>query len=211
MNYYFAFDTETGGLSPDEADLLTFYGAIVETDTLKVIDELYLKLKPNNGELPVAEIGALKVNGIKIPEHMADPETITYKDGAAKIKGMLSKYSKKVGRSLNIKPLGYNVPFDERWTWKHLLSEEEWKKFMHYKRVDVMERVDFLKECSWFPPELGSLGSVNEFLNLPKRNAHNAKDDTLMCLDVYAELLKLMASKKSGGTTQDLISLLEAE
>lgn len=208
--YFFAFDSETGGLDPDVADMLTFYGAIVDASTLKVVEELYLKLKPESG-LPIADAKALEVNGIDLAKHMTDPETLAYSQGRAKLEEMLKKYAKKVGRGMNIRPFGYNVPFDENFTWKHLLPREKWQKYMHYKRVDVMDRVEFLKECGWFPPEIGTLVSVNDFLNLPKRDAHDAKNDTLMTIDVYSELLKLLASKKDGGTNQDLISLLEAE
>lgn len=206
--YFAAFDSETGGLDPDQVDMLTFYMAIIDQD-LNVLDEVDLKLKPD-GRLPIAEAQALAVNKIDIRKHLEDPNTVTYSQGKEKLKAMLAKYSKKVGRTLNIKPLGYNVPFDEGFTFKHLMPRAEWMKFMHYKRVDVMERVDFLKECDWFPSEIGSLGTVVDYLQIPKRAAHNAKEDTLMTIDVYKKLLEIMKSKKEGGQNQiDLISLLE--
>jgi len=210
MIYYAPFDSETGGLNPDEVDMLTFYMAIFD-ENFKLVDEIDLKLKPDEGRLPVAHADALKVNGIDIRKHLEDPETITYSEGKAKMKSVLKKYHKKEGRYNNIRPMGYNVPFDEGFAWKHLMSRAEWLEFFHYKRVDVMERVDFLKECSWFPPDLGTLSTVNDYLKLPKRNAHTAKDDTFMCVDVYLKILDLMKSKKdNAGSTQDLISMLEA-
>lgn len=208
--FFAAFDSETGGLNPDTADLLTFYMCIINEE-FQMQDELYLKLKPDNGVFPIAEEQALRVNGINLKAHIEDPGTVTYCEGKRLLVGMLRKYSKKVGRSMNIRPLGYNVPFDEQWTWKHLLPKEEWLKLMHYKRVDVMERVDFLKESGWFPNDLGSLGTVVDYLQLPKRAAHNAREDTLMTVDVYKRLLEIMRSKKEGGTSQDLILLLESE
>ena len=207
--YYAAFDSETGGLDPDVADMLTFYMGILDQD-YKLVDEIYLKLKPD-GRIPIADAGALKVNGINIQQHLADPETKTYAEGRVLLVDMLRKYSKRVGRSMNIKPMGYNVPFDEGFTWKHLLPKSEWLKLMHYKRVDVMERVDFLKEAGWFPEDLGSLSTVVDYLQIPKRAAHNAREDTLMTIDVYKKLLEIMRAKKEGGQAQDLISLLEAE
>jgi len=195
--YYAPFDSETGGLSPDETDMLTFYMGIMD-ENFKLVDELYLKLKPD-GRLPVAQADALRVNGINLAQHLADPETITYSAGREKLTAMLKKYHKKTGKINNIKPLGYNVPFDERFTWTHLMPHPEWIKLMHYKRIDVMERVDFLKEAGWFPQDLGSLGSVVDYLQLPKRAAHNAREDTLMTVDVYKKLLEIMRSKKDGG------------
>lgn len=208
--FVMAFDTETGGLNPQDADLLTFYGGIFDED-LKLVEELYLKLKPNDGRLPIAEAGALKVNGIDIKAHLADPETVAYSEGHDKLVAMLKRYSKKIGRSINIRPLGYNVPFDVKWSQHYLLSPKEWEGLLHYKHVDVMQNVDFLKDCGWFPQDLGSLNTVIDYLQLPKRNFHNAKEDTLATLDVYKKLLEIMNSKKDGGQTQDLIVLLESE
>ena len=211
MNYFAAFDSETGGLNPEVADMLTFYMGLFD-ENFKLVEEVDLKLKPE-GRLPVADAGALKVNGIDLKAHLANPETVTYAVGRERVLAMLKRHYKKVGRSSNIRPLGYNVPFDEKFTFQHLISQADWLNVMHYKRVDVMERVDFLKECGWFPKELGSLGTVVDYLQIPKRSAHNAKEDTLMTVDVYKKLLEIMRNKKEGGSgqQQDLIALLEAE
>jgi len=148
-SYFFAFDSETGGLDSTVEDMLTFYGGILDQD-LKVIDEVNFKLKPDGGRSPIANAGALKVNGIDLQAHMADPATITYSEAKVQLVAMLKKYHRKIGRFNNIKPFGYNVPFDEGFTWQHLISKTDWLQWMHYKRVDVMERVDFLKECGWY-------------------------------------------------------------
>jgi hypothetical protein len=208
--YYCPFDSETGGFDPDEVDMLTFYMAIMDQE-FKLVDELYLKLKPDGGKLPIAHADALRVNGIDLKKHLEDPETVTYSEGRKQFVAMLKKHHKKEGRFSNLKPMGYNVPFDEGFTWKHLLPRSEWQQFFHYKRIDVMERADFLKECEFFPPDLGSLVTVNDYLQLPKREAHDAKNDSLMCVDVYKKILDIMKSKKDNvSNQQDLISLLEA-
>jgi DNA polymerase III epsilon subunit-like protein len=209
MQYYAAFDTETGGLNPETSDVLTFYMGILDED-FKLVDEINLKLKPD-GRLPIAEAGALRVNGISIQEHVADPETITYSEASERIIAMLKKYLKKNGRYSNIRPLGQNVQFDLDYIWKHLIDRDTWDGIVHYGKIDTKTIVDFLKDAGWFPRELGSLGSVVEYLQLPKRAAHNAREDTLMCVDVYKKILEIMKSKKENGAQQDLISLLEAE
>lgn len=208
--YFMAFDSETGGFNPKKADLLTLYLGIFDEE-FKMQDELYLKLKPDGGRFPIAEPGALAVNKINIAEHMADPETITYSEAKVKVIALLKKFLKKKGRFSNIKALGYNVPFDVKWTQEYVLPMDEWESILHYKHIDVMERADFLKEAGWFPSDLGSLGTVVDYLQLPKRAAHNAREDTLMTIDVYRKLLEIMKSKKEGGQAQDLIGLLESE
>jgi len=109
--------------------------------------------------------------------------------------------------------MGYNTPFDTKFEQYYLLPAEEWNTLIHYKQVDVMQYVDFLKICGWWPSSLGSLNSVVEYLNLAKRQFHTAKDDCLATLDVLKKILAMMKEKKEGstGTSQDLISLLEAE
>lgn len=208
--FYMPFDSETGGFDQKTADLLTLYIAIADEE-YKIVDELYLKLKPDGGRLPIAEAGALRVNGINIQAHLADPETIPYSEGKVKVVTLLKKYLKKSGRFSNIKPLGYNVPFDLRWMQEYILSASEWESILHYKFTDVMQNVDFLKDSGWFPKDLGNLESVVDYLQIPKRAAHNAKEDTLMTIDVHKKILEIMKSKRDGGSAQDLISLLEAE
>lgn len=210
MNYFAPFDTETGGLDENTADVLTFYMCIIDED-FKFQEGLYLKLKPNDGRLPVAEAGALRVNGIDLKAHLEDPDTITYAEARVKIIEMVKKYLKRRGRFSNIRPLGYNVPFDMRWVLKHILTPKDWEDLFHYQFVDVMQNVNFLKDSGWFPKDLGKLTTVAEYMQVPKRMAHNAQEDTLMTVDVHVKIVDLMKSKQSGGQTQDLISLLEAE
>lgn len=207
--YLLAFDSETGGLNPKLADILTLYMAIVDEE-YKVLDEINLKLKPDSG-LPRADAGALRVNGINIQNHLADPTTVTYSEAKKAIVSFLRKHLQKKGRYSNLRPFGQNIQFDIDFVQEHLIPKDEWDSIVHYGKVDTKQCVDFLKDAGWFPKDLGSLGSVVEYLQLPKRDAHNAKEDTLMTIDVYKKIMEIMKSKKENGSQQDLISLLEAE
>lgn len=207
--YLLAFDTETGGLDPKESDILTAYFAIVDEE-FKVVEELDLKLKPDD-RFPIATEGALRVNKIDIHRHLEDPSTITYSEGKEAILGLIKKYHKKRGRYSNIRPFGQNIQFDIDFIQQHLISKKEWDSLIHYSKVDTKTVTDFLKDCGWFPQDLGTLGSVVSFLGLPSRSAHNAKEDVLMTIDVYKKILDIMASKKENSIQQDLIALLEDE
>lgn len=204
-----AFDSETGGLNAKHADMLTLYMGIFDED-FKLIEELDLKLKPDSG-LPRADAGALRVNKINIQQHVSDPATITYSEAKNKVIAFLKRHHKKTGRFNNLIPLGYNVDFDIKFVQEHVLPEDEWNMFMHYGKIDPKGYVDLFKDSGWWPKELGPLVSVVEYLQIPMRDAHNAKEDTLMTIEVYKKMIDLMKSKKSNGSTQDLISLLEAE
>lgn len=209
---YIPFDTETGGTNCKTSDLLTIYMGVMD-ENFKIIDELDLKVKPDDGRLPICEQQALNVNKIDVAKHLADPETITYSEAKVKVVAMLKKHLKKTGRYSNLVPMGHNVPFDIGYMQEYILSKDEWEKILHYRTVDTNPIVGFFKDCGWWPRELGNLGSIVEYLGVPKRPAHNAKEDTLMMVDCYKAMLGIMSSKKEGqgSAQQDLISLLEAE
>lgn len=210
-SYYLAGDSETGGLNSKSSDLLTLYLSIVD-ENFKVIEELDLKLKPDNDRLPLADAEALKINGIDIHKHLEDPTTITYAEAKDKIVTMIKKYLKKSGRHSNIRPLFYNANFDIGFIQEHILPFKEWDSLINYNIVDPKVVINFLKDCRWMPSELGSLISAVKYFNIPMSGlAHTAKADTLATLEVYKKIIELMASKKEGGQNLDILSLLEAE
>lgn len=205
-NYILAFDTETGGMNPDSCDILTAYFTILDSE-LRVVEELNLKLKPDSG-IPIAEAGALEVNKIDLKTHLEDPDTITYSEAKVKLLTMISKYSDK---KRNLRPLGQNVYFDLFFIWKHLLTKSEWDVYIDYAVIDTMLICQFLKDSTWLPQDVGKLSILVDYFGLPKREAHEARADVLMTVDVYRAFIKLMESKKENSAKQDLISLLESE
>jgi oligoribonuclease (3'-5' exoribonuclease) len=210
MKYRAACDLETGGIYPNEVDALSCYMAVVDEDD-QIVEDLDLKLKPDDGRLPIAHQDALKINGIDLQAHLADPTTITYSEAAEKILTMLKKYREK-GKYSNIRFAGFNCSYDKKFIHHHLIPEKELEKIIHYKCVDTMEAVDLLKRAGWLPPSVGTLESCIDHFQLPKGRTHTAKDDIIMTLAVDKKILELMASKKDGGNGGiDLISLLEAE
>lgn len=208
MNYYLGFDTETGTLDPATGDVLTAYFSILD-ENFTILEDMDLKLKPDD-RLPIAESGALAVNGIDLEKHLNDPETITYSQAKPKIIALVKKYLKKNGRYSNIIPFGYNVEFDVGYVQYHIIPKGEWESMIHYKALDVMKQVDTLKFHGWLPPFLGNLLSVVKFFGVPIGEAHVAKEDIIMTVGCLKKISELMANKKEGGTTNDLIALLEA-
>lgn len=209
--YYIPFDSETGGTDETKTDILTLYIAVMDEE-YKILEELDLKLKPDGGRFPIAEAGALAVNNIDLKKHMDDPATITYSEAGKLIVAMCRKYLKKRGRFSNLIPFGFNVPFDKRYVQQYLVSKEDWESIFHYKDADVDQAVSFLRRVGWIPKEVARLQDVADYLGVPKRLAHSAKEDTLRTIDTDKKLVELMKSKKDGGgQSQDLISLLEAE
>lgn len=210
MSVYMCFDLETGNLDPSQGDLLTGYFAMLDED-FKILEDLSLKLKPE-GRLPIADPKALETNKIDLQKHVADPDTVIYAEGAKRLTTLIKKYLKKRGKYSNIIPMGYNIAgFDIGWAQYHLIDKKTWDSMIHYKPLDVMHDVDVLKRHGWLPPTVGNLGSVVEHFGVPKGEAHVAKDDILMTIQVFLKIREFMDSKKNGGNAVDIISLLETE
>src|ERR1700688_521776 len=180
-SYFFCMDSETGGLDPKKTDVLTIYIAVTDED-LKIIDGLDLKLKPND-RLPVVEAQAMAVNGIDIQKHLENPETITYSQAKEKITALAKKYLKKRGRYSNLLVLGQNVAFDIAFIQEHIFSRSDWDGLFSYNVEDTNAAALFLKRCGWLPKEIGTLGSLVEFFNIPKHTAHEARGDVLMTIE----------------------------
>jgi DNA polymerase III epsilon subunit-like protein len=204
-----AFDTETGGLNPLEQDLLTAYFAVLD-ENLNVVAELDLKLKPNDGRRPVVTEEAMKVNGIDLEKHLLDPETLTYSEGKSKLALFLaSNLTDKKARTLQ--PAGHNVDFDVKFVQTHLLPQEIWGKLFTHRTIDTSHITSFLKLIKWWPESVGSLTSIVKYLGLPMRNAHNAKGDTLMFVDVLKAMISIFKDKKAEVSGVDLSVLRSLE
>lgn len=203
-----AFDTETGGTDPKENDLLTAYFCVLD-DNLNILAELDMKLKPDEGQ-PNVTAEAMKVNGIDLEKHLADPETLPYKEGRKiLLKFLAENLEDKKPKSLF--PAGHNVGFDIDFINAKLINEKDWSKLVHYRVYDTMPVSSFLKLVGWWPERVGSLTSIVEYLGLQKRNAHTAKDDTLMFLDVLRSLKTLFRDKKANVTGIDPASIAALE
>jgi oligoribonuclease (3'-5' exoribonuclease) len=208
MKYLIGIDCETGGLET-ESDLLTIYLSVID-ENYNIVDELDMLLKPDNGRLPIAHADALHITGINLQEHLENHNTIEYSVASKKIIDMLKKYREK-GKYSNLQVFGFNVRFDLEFIYKYLLKKADFEKLVHYKVTDVMNDIDFLKRHGWLPPTIGKLESCIDHFGLQKGKAHTAKDDVLMTIEVDKKIQEIMAAKKEGGQTMDLISLLEAE
>lgn len=207
--YYLWFDTETGGLESDRHSLLTAFFAICN-ENLDIIDELYLQLKPADlSELRV-DPGAIAVHGIRPEVHIKDPKTITYEEGRKALLDFLSKNKPKdYYRKAYLMGSGHNIDFDKDFLWTQLLSKKDWSTYVSYKDLDTYKVVNFLKDCGIFPADLGKLTSLVDYFNIPKKQAHNAKGDVLMNIEVYRKIKELMQTKKRGMAATIDSNLLE--
>lgn len=192
------FDTETGGLDPKEHSLLTAYFCIVDKDW-NILDELDLKVKPDDGVYNVQE-AAMKINKIDLEEH--DKIAITYSEAKKLLKEFLQR-NKIKGKRNHFMPMGQNINFDIGFIKATILPEKDYKASgINYSFLDTKQLVDYLKWSGIFPDSMRTnLGAIVDYLGLPKRNAHEAKDDVLMTIDVFKGLTDLFREKAKGSSS----------
>lgn len=203
---YLATDTETGGLFENKNPILTLYMAVVGED-FGIIDEIDLAIKP---EAPFDEITpeAMNINKIDLAKHIERPDILTRDQANVKIKEFLKKNKPK---GVKLKPLGHNLGFDKRMIQAQILSPQEWNELLHYSEMDTKMLGDALKKAGWLPPEIGTLDSLIKHFSINQLGAHNARNDTLMTVEAYRNLIGMLRSRKdsSGESSFDILSLLE--
>ena len=206
---YLAFDTETGGLIALKNPVLTAYFAVVGED-FGIIDELYLFVKPE-APFDVIEPSAMAVNKINLQAHLERSDILTRSEASHKLLEFLKKYQSKRGSNIptKLKPMGHNVDFDINMVTAQLVSSEDWNKYLHYGKIDTKMIADFLKEVGLLPPEIGRLESLVKHFNIPMLGAHEARNDTLMMIESYRELVSMVSSLKKDTVSFDVLSLLE--
>src|SRR6266436_5622023 len=126
---YLAIDNETGGLG--EVSLLTSYFAVLDAN-LRILDDLYIYLKPSDGVYRI-EPQALAINGINLIEH--DKVAETQSMAGQKLFRFLKLHSSDGTDKLI--PLGHNVTFDVIGIHNGLLNRAIFEKFTSYRKLDT--------------------------------------------------------------------------
>lgn len=210
MHYLF-YDCETGGFYEDQHSLLTAYFAVYSEDFV-LIDDLYLQLKPENLEDLKYEAGALGVNNIDIDEHINSPDTITYAEGKEKVLDLLNR-NKIKGKRKHFTPSGHNIDFDNKFIWKQLISQEEWEKIVHYHQMDTVTFGFILKTAGLIPPRQSlKLTDLAGYYNIPVIDAHNARGDIKMNVEVCKKMIKSLTDLKKnavGISSDNLLKIIE--
>jgi DNA polymerase III alpha subunit (gram-positive type) len=188
MNTYIALDTETGGVTP-ETSLLTAYFAVLD-ENLCVVDELDLKVKPDDGNY-VVTAQALGINKINLIEH--EKVAIPYKDA----KTPMYKFLERNYQGEKLIPVGHGIAFDVVRIRPTLISQGSWENFCSYRTLDTGQAAQFLRAAGKFPDNVsGSLGSLVAYFGIKfKGELHDARVDTLQTVAVLRELINLIKGK----------------
>lgn len=186
---YLVIDCETGGIGT-QYSLLTLYICVVDS-SFKLLQEFDFKLKPDDGNYVVCGT-AMEINKIDLAKH--DKEAITYKE-VSRILGnyLYTKYtSVDADKRDKFIVIGHNVKGDIQQITDKLIKEDNWLQWVSYRTLDTGPIGQFLKLCGKLPQELsGSLVSYAKHFNI-EHNAHDAKSDALVTLEVLKNFIKLI-------------------
>jgi len=209
---YLGFDLETGGFDKDRHTITEAYFCIWDKNWNQ-LDELHLYMTNDLGEVK-GEEQAFKATGID-PEWLKNnPDTVTYTEGRERLQAMLKTHKIPKKRS-HYRFLGQNIvyfdiPFMDR---QGFFTEEHCKKAgINHNSLDTTLMVTWLKDMGMLPSDVGSIGSLIDYFNLPKGTAHQAKDDVLMQKEIYIKLcdiIKQAAKNNLGNQQNDLLKIVE--
>lgn len=180
-----AFDTETGGLEPKDASILTAYFEVLD-ENFNTIDKLSLKIKPDDG-LFKANPRALEINKINLEKHAL--EAITYTEGKKTLQTFLNKNGGKFDKALT--PVAHNIDFDLGFVWEHLLPKNVWEQYVSYRKLDTANLANFFQLCGWIPAgQKLALGELAKYLEIEfDGQAHSAEADVGVLIKVLKEFV----------------------
>jgi hypothetical protein len=189
MNYFVAFDTETGGIGDDKSILTAYFGLFIKEDNkFKLIDELDLKIKPNDDIYRITA-ESLEINQIDLKQH--NKIAITEKQAGTKLYDKLHIWYTDSGEKLI--PVGHNVGFDIRKITTTIIHTGSWEQYVSYRVLDTCTIAQFLRLKGDLPKDLScSLGKLGQYFKIyNKGELHEAKYDTLLTINVLENLINL--------------------
>jgi DNA polymerase III alpha subunit (gram-positive type) len=182
-----AFDLETGGLTEDKS-ILTAYFVVFDED-FNILDEMDLRIKPDNGAPYIVTAQALQVNGINLVEH--DKEAITMTEAKRKLYDFLKKNSDN--GAIKLIPVGQNIYFDISFLNSQMLNANNWKHFVSYHVLDTAGIAVLFKIAGIIPKENKTrLTELVKLFNVTLDNAHTAKGDTFACVHVLKQMIAIV-------------------
>lgn len=199
FNKYVVFDLETGGKNPNTAEIIEVAAAALDRKTLKVIDTIELKMRPEN--MDAVEDEALQVTGFirsEVEKYPATsvvwPTLVNWVNKHNTSKGSPSPYNAPIAAGYNI--IGYDMPIIRRYCKKYKTAwddkREDQKLFNQVYAFDILHHLHF-----WFeniPIENLKLITIRKYMGFPEssiENAHRALPDVLDTTKIVTKLLEL--------------------
>lgn len=191
MNYFIAFDVETGGIGDDKS-LLTAYFAFLKYDNLTFtkLDELDLVIKPDN-DVYCVTAESLEITQIDLKQH--NRNAVYQRKAGTMLYDKLSNWY-KAANSNKLVPVGHNVAFDIRKICTTLVNRGSWEQFVSYRVMDTSTIAQFYRLTGKLPENVsGSLVGLTDYFQITDVDGvpHQAKYDTLNTVKVLENLMRI--------------------
>ena len=179
-------DCEMGGRDLNYS-LLTAYFHVTDSN-FKVIGDLYLEVKPDDGIYVVSGQG-MAVNKINLAEH--DKVAIPYKTAKGKLYDFLSTMSKAAGCRLT--PVGHGVKGDMNHVFARLISQNTWEQFCTYHYIDTSVVLQFLRACGKMEEDCdGSVFALASYFGVEVEGEdHDCRVDTMKTMGVFQKFIRI--------------------
>ncbi|MBI3888791.1 3'-5' exonuclease [Candidatus Nomurabacteria bacterium] len=170
----FAFiDIETTGLNLLDNEIIQI-GCVITTESLKVVEEFELKIKPEHIE--TADPVALKVS------HYDSTDW----ESAGTLKEAMKVFSEKVKNCIMV---GHNVAFDAGFL-EYAFNKTKISNTMHYHRLDTVS-IAWAKMHNDPKLEHFSLRELCLLFGINNERAHTALSDARATYELYKKLMEL--------------------
>jgi DNA polymerase III alpha subunit (gram-positive type) len=217
MNYsnLCVFDFETGNKNPNIAPVLQVGAAIINRNSLKVVDTFEMKMKPEPDQYEFIDDESLRIikrtrEEIETypPTSVAWPSFVNWVNKYNKGKGgKPSPYNAPVPAGYNI--INYDMPIVRRYAKRYNTAwdaERGDQKFLsQVYAIDILHHM-----WLWFEniPDIQNLklDTIREYMGFSqaaKDGAHDALNDTMDVVEIVVKLLKMsryMTDKREDGT-----------
>lgn len=187
---YLILDTETGGLNSETDSLIELSYAIIVNRFIPVRRQLYMNHRKRVSDK------ALEINGI---ERSAIKGFMSHTAAAHLFIDDLAKVADPYKQEEMIVPVGHNISFDlgfvRQWMEDANESEFYWLFLDEDRKIDTLELARTARRQEWILTPNAKLGTIAEYFGCLREDAHTARVDVEMTIDILERLLKLFRDR----------------
>ena len=182
MSKYLFIDTETGGVNPDEASLLSVGIVLWEDGKVLLEKEYYVKQESYNVSataLTINNIDIRKLNNIGLLKNEIVQNIIRIIDE----------------NFVNEKAIiaGHNIQFDIGFL-KTLFSQvnENYNDYFSHRLIETSSIIRFLCDLKLLPKNIESSDKAFDYFNIRIKNRHSSLGDALGTVELYEKLMDVV-------------------
>jgi len=183
-------DCEMGGRDL-KYSLLTAYFRVTDAN-LKLIGDLYLEVKPDDGVYVVSGQG-MAINKINLGEH--NKVAFPYKMAKNLLYNFLANMCQQAGKLAGgrLTPVGHGVKGDIEHILDKLISRGSWENFCTYHYIDTSVVLQFLRACGKMDGDCdGSVTALATHFGITVEGEdHDCRVDTMKTLGVFREFVRI--------------------